>query len=375
MDIVGQATTLLHKIGDLANVFNKAKGSYQTISLAEVTKIARVEPLTIISKDCLQLEYLPDVLQSMVNIFTGYYLQAIALQTKIDNVNIRKVLDRLNPDRDFLMPSFESFKDIQTISIENYKFKLPKPGMEAFEVSESSKLERELPDPAFSTGDASKDSYKVLSEMTNLAVGKMIEVTIQSGEQKVKIPVKINLAPAQLTNQSIVHILALKTEDNSIVERFHKWRSGRIDFIKDLIFCQDLIDEHKRALMKDEGGVYTEIIKRANNAKKFGALTVNPSLVSASNIFVISETVAREVEQKLGGKLSNPRVRQLAFENTYAMIIAVIDRDFERVTFYHRGIAAPTDVSIRDIKSSNKTKGPDIMDVLKSLNVGNAPSF
>lgn len=371
MDIVGQATSLLHKIGDLANVFNKAKGSYQTISLSEVTKIARVEPLTVISKDCLQLEYLPDVLQSMVNIFTGYYLQAVALQTKIDNVNIRKVLDRLNPDRDFLMPSFESFKDIQTISIENYKFKLPKPGMEAFEVSESAKLERKLPNVEMGVNEPSK----VLSEMTNLAVGKMIEVTIQSGEQKVKIPVKINLAPAQLTNQSIVHILALKTEDNSIVERFHKWRSGRIDFIKDLMFCQDLIDEHKRALMKDEGGVYTEIVKRANNAKKFGAMTINPSLVSASNIFVISETVAREVEQKLGGKLSNPRVRQLAFENTYAMIIAVIDRDFERVTFYHRGIAAPTDVSIRDIKSSNKTKGPDIMDVMKALSMGNSPAF
>lgn len=371
MDIVGAADTLLQKIGALANVFTKTQGSYKTVSLAEVTKLARVEPLTVISKDCLQLEYLPDVLQSLVNIFAGYYLQAIALQTKIDNVNIRKVLDRLNPDRDFYHPAFETFKDIQTISIENYKFKLPKPGMEAFEVSESSKLERNLPRPEFSVSEPSK----VLSEMSNMAVGKMIEVTIQSGDQKVRIPVRVSLAPAQLTNQSITHILALKTEDNTLVERFHKWRSGRIDFIKDLIFCQDLIDEHKRALMKDESGVYTEIIKRANNAKKFGALSVNPSLVSASNIFVISETVAREVEQKLGGKLSNPRIRQLAFENTYAMIIAVVDRDFERVTFYHRGIAAATDVSIRDIKNSNKTKGPDIMDIMKALSAGSSPSF
>ena len=370
--MLDEARSLLQKIGTLANIFTKAQGSYQTVSLSEVTKLARVEPLTVVSKDCMQLEYLPDVLQSLLNMFAGYYLQAVALQTKIDNVNIRKVLDRLNPDRDFYHPAFESLSDIQTISIENYKFKLPKPGMEAFTVSESVKLEKQLPkNPDINLPDSSK----VLSEATNLAVGKMLDVTIQSGEQKVKIPVRISLAPAMLSNQSILHILALKTEDNSLVERFHRWRAGRIDFIKDMIFCQDLIDEHKKALMNDEAGVYSEIIKRVNNAKKFGMLSTNPSLVSASNLFVMSEAVAREVEQKLGGKLSNPRVRQLAFENTYAMILAVIDRDFERVTFYHRGIAQSTDVSIRDIKSSNKAKGPDILDVMKALTIGNAPSF
>jgi hypothetical protein len=372
IDVQGTVTTLLQKIGDITNIFTKAQGSYKTMSLSEVTKLARVEPLTVISKDCMQLEYLPDVLQSLVNIFAGYYLQAISLQTKIDNINIRKVLDRLNPDRDFVHPAFESFEDIQTISIENYKFKLPRLGTEAFAVSQSAQMQKNLP---VSTGGVEGDSSKVLNEATNLAVGKMLDVCIQAGEQKVHIPVRISFAPALLSNQSIMHILALKTEDNTLVERFHKWRSGRIGFIKDLMFCQDLIDEHKKAIMNDEAGVYTEIVKRANNAKKFGALTFNPSLVSASNIFVISETVAREVEQKLGGKLSNARIRQLAFENTYAMIIAVIDRDFERVTFYHRGISASTDVSIRDIKNSNKTKGPDIMDIMKALTMGNAASF
>lgn len=368
MSIAEEVSTVLQKIGDITNIFTKAHGSYKTVSLAEVTKLARVEPLTIVSKDCMNLEYLPDVLQTLTNIFTGYYLQAVALQTKIDNVNIRKVLDRLNPDRDFYHPAFESHKDIQTISIENYKYLLPRPAMEA---SGSSQLESNLPTPEISGPEASK----VLNENLNMAVGKMLEVTIQSGEQKVKIPVMVRLAPAVIPNQSIVHILALKAEDNTLVERFHAWRSGRIAFIKDFILCQDLIDQHKKALMNDETGTYSEIIRRANNAKAYGALSNNPSLVSASNIFVLSETAAEEVEQKLGGKLDNARIRQKAFENTYAMIIAVIDRNFERVTFYHRGIAASTDVSIRDIKSSNKSKGPDILDIMNALAGGKAPSF
>lgn len=362
--------SLLQKIGAIVNVFSKAHGSYKTVSLSEVTKLARVEPLVIVSKDCVNLDYLPDVLQTLTNIFTGYYLQAVALQTKIENVNIRKILDRLNPDRDFYHPAFESHKDIQTISIENFKFRLPKTKI-AVESSSSAELEQSLPTPEASLPDSSK----VLNENLNMAVGKMIDVTIQSGEQKVKIPVMVRLAPAVIPNQSIVHILALKSEDNTLVERFHAWRAGRISFIRDFILCQDLIDQHKKALMTDDTGVYSEIVRRANNSKVFGAVTQNPSLVSASNIFVLSETAAEEVEQKLGGKLDNARIRQKAFENTYAMIIAVIDRNYERVTFYHRGIAASTDVSIRDIKSSNKTKGPDIMDIVNALSGGKAPSF
>lgn len=371
MSVAAEFDSLLQKIGAITNIFTKAHGSYKTVSLSEVTKLARVEPLTVVSKDCMNLEYLPDVLQTLTNVFTGYYLQAVALQTKIDNVNIRKVLDRLNPDRDFHHPAFESHKDIQTISIENYKFRLPGLGELALEASQSADLQSNLPTPEFSGPEASK----VLNENLNMAVGKMVEVTIQSGEQKVKIPVMVRLAPAVIPNQSIVHILALKSEDNTLVERFHAWRAGRIGFIKDFILCQDLIDQHKKALMNDETGVYSEIVRRANNSKAFGAITQNPSLVSASNIFVLSETAAEEVEQKLGGKLDNARTRQKAFENTYAMIIAVIDRNFERVTFYHRGIAASTDVSIRDIKSSNKTKGPDIMDIMNALAGGKAPSF
>jgi hypothetical protein len=167
----------------------------------------------------------------------------------------------------------------------------------------------------------------------------------------------------------------LKSEDNTLSERYHSWRAGRIGLIRDLILCQDLIDEHKKALMEDSDGVYSEIIKRVNNTKKFGIISNNPSLVSASNIFVISTDVAKEVERKLGGKLSSVSVRDRAFKNTYAMIICIVDKEWGRATFYIRGVSAGTDVSFKDIKAANKSKGIDPMDVMKSVLAGNPVSF
>lgn len=466
-----QFTTLLDAIDGLTNLLKKIEGSlpfkaYQSTkpsSLTEFTKLARVEPLTVLSRDLLTVEYMPDVMQTMLNIFVGYYLQAVAITSSIESVRIIKVLDRLNPDRDPNMMDllefsrdvatrgmgFESYDDGLYLSEENYRFRLPKTGLglEVGYPTSSSKITtgqpskqqysgidgrkhdapknkphndqpnssnlkpneyvgndglihvREkpevIPDPntdftrsPFSSKDGTST---IVNEVVNLAVGKYIDVTVtatpmlvstDSDKSKVenvpitlKIPVNVRLAPVVVPDFTIDHILTIKKADNTLTERYHSWRSGRISFIKDLIFCQDMIDAHKKAMMNDESGTYAEIMRRVSNSMKKGVLTQNPSLSSASNIFIISDEIARNIEVKLGGKLSNSRIRQKAFENTYAMIIAVVDRRFERVIFYYRGIETATNVSIREIRVANKSKGPDILDVFKALNSGSAASF
>jgi len=57
------------------------------------------------------------------------------------------------------------------------------------------------------------------------------------------------------------------------------------------------------------------------------------------------------------------------------MSMAVIDKQWERVTFYHRGIDMHTEVGMRDLKIANKGSGPDVSDILKAYQMGNAPSL
>lgn len=366
----------LTAVAAVVNQFReKFSDFYTTKSLPEITKLTRVEPLTILSKDCMNLDYIQDVNSSALNIFCAYYLQAVAMLTKVNDVNVVRTLDSLNPDRDstgFLLhekatrdnAKFQlernAFESISNMSLESYKHSLPTAQVPALEA----------------------DDKNDLQSVSNLSVGKLLDVEIaynKSGTdnemQKVKLPVSVRLMVSVIPNSTITHLLTYKTEDNSVVERWHAWRGGRIDFIKDLIFCQDLIDEYKKAHINDDSGTMQEIMRRVNNSKKFGLLTKNPSLVSASNIFIMSEEVAREVEQKLGGKLSNAKVREKAFDNTYAMMLVVVDREWDRVTFYTRGISASTDLSVKEIKAANKSKGPDIADMLRAMQSGSAPMF
>ena len=363
-------------VGSIAKFINLIKNNvtnlYTTKSLADATKMTRVEPLTIVSKDLINLDWAPDVAQSLLSVFSAYYLQAVAILTQINDVEVVRILDKLNPDRDdtgFLLHEEKLARNHQDLggflSMESQRFSLPT-GKQRFALESS-------------------DNVSTINELSNLSVGKLLNVEInfnkslqstkESAVSTVKIPINVRLMASSIPNNSIVRLLAYKTEDESMVERFHAWRSGRIEFFRDFIFTQDLIDEKKKAIIQDDTNTLQEIIRRVNNSKKYGLLTKNPSLVSASNLFIISEEVARELEGRLGGKLSNPRVREKAFDNTYAMIIAVVDREWERVTFYTRGVAQGTELSKRELQNANKGKGPDIGDILKSLVMGQPPSF
>lgn len=372
MDL-GVVNTTLSSVAKLINSIKNITGLYTTQSLSDVTKLTRVEPLTIVSRDCLNLEEMPDVMQSLLSMFAGYYLQAVSMLTKVSDVEVVRILDRLNPDRDetgFLLTQQVSQESVRNLCLESHEFSLPTRQTVSVESNDSIDL-----------GKGNQGIY----EVANLSVGKLLNVEVAyskeagSGDKQdnrsIKIPVNVRLMASLVPASTVEHILCFKTEDNSLVERFHAWRAGRISFIKDLIFCQDLIDEYKRATIGDETDTMQEIIRRVNNAKKFGLLTKNPSLVSASNLVVISEEVAKQVESKLGGKLSNPKIRQKAFDNTYAMIIVVVDREYQRVVFYSRGISASTDLSFKEIKNISKNKGPDIMDILKGYNMGGPVAF
>ena len=98
-------------------------------------------------------------------------------------------------------------------------------------------------------------------------------------------------------------------------------------------------------------------------------------MVTASNIFVITESEAKDIEYKMGGSLKKLHIREKVLDSTYIMLLAVVDRNFERVTFYTRGIESGTDVSIKEIRAANKSKGIDIADIMRGMTSGMPVSF
>jgi len=374
-------------------------------SLIEYTKPMRVEPIVLIDSDCMFHDGLPDLMQSLQSIFAGYYLQAVAVSATIGNISVMGQLGKLNPNRDPLDAALDGAAAgaglmagmSKLLATESYAHGLPsikggpvKYGLEALGL-EATKAEAEAEAARLNASlkksndkeagksaagmSVGKDAGRAVAEVANLSVGKILSVEITDGNAKATIPVTIRLLANSIPSAALVHILSESDKEVDNGSRWHQWKAGRLATIKDMIFCQDLIEAHRKKLMNDKTGMYASIIDRKRKNQLSTVLSGNPSVATASNMVVLSDTTLAELELETNYQFKNFAQREKIFAETSLMIVAVIDKRWDRVTFYHRSIPETTTVSFRDMKMAAKGNGPDVGEILKAYQLGNSPSL
>lgn len=383
-------------------------------SMVSYTSVARVEPFVLVDQTLEQSDMLPQTMQSTLAIFTGYYLQAYTLSTlSVGKINLVKHLDQLNTTRDvggavLSRLGMESINDFEhrlpvpydsreySVALENYnmfanaevKFKgltyaqeTMYNGAGAFDSMASTvkgykTTKTDAKKDPKSSASLARDASD-LTESVDLSVGRLVNVELVDGDNKTIVPISIRLRTAVIKQDPLLHILSFDKKDNSMKERWHMFKAGQITFIKDLIFCQDMIDEYQKNLLADKTGLYESMMLRRRNNTLVGAIAGSEgySVNNASNIMIISSDTAAQLALKINGPLSNFKVRQKIFERSYLMLLIVVDADHNRVTFYHRGISDSTTVSHRDMVASNKGTGPSVSDILQAYRAGNSPTM
>lgn len=386
--------TGLSAVRKIADIWAAAKPE----SLVDYTKQLRVEPLTLVDKELTASEATPQVLQSLLAIFSGYYLQAVSISCNVGQIQIGRHLDQFSPNRKVS----DSLKKMGKVAIgmEDFKDALPVPALEDGDLSLEA-LDDHVPLPVRRRVEKRRDevkeaeerarrgsgtnhehdklqqksietSIKEIHELTNLSVGKLLNVTLSDGQRAATIPIAVRLMVNSVPSASLVHILSHGAGDTTVKERWHAWKAGRLEFIRDLILCQDLIDERRRHLMQDKDGAYSVLTNRKKNGLATGFLTGQPSIGMASNLVVISKNTADTLEVQTHQQLRVFAQREKIFQETAMMILVVVEPDTEMCTFYTRGIALPTVVGIRDLKASNKGNGPDVSDILRAYQLGSS---
>lgn len=397
MPIQGEPT-LLEQVRNIVTTYKGTVGD--GMSLADITKIARVEPITLISSSLAGTKDLYTILHGVLNIYTGYYLQAVnILSTQIYDARILKILDKTNPDRDlktFLTTgnlAFENvpttYEAIQTLALEDAKFKLPmmKSGgkiaiesmqLDDFGVSDDNSHHRD----AFGAAELKIDSFDKLG----LTVGKVVQVefaanfndnsrnpTFKGGVTRV--PVIVKLDTMVTSSEVITSIATANTDEITFGSRFKDAIRGRISFIKDFLLCSDLIRAQKKTMIKDVNGFYSQLLKRVNNSKVYSALSGNISMAGISAIYVMSEQEEADIQRKIGGKLTNKTTRDIVFDNTSAMMLVVIDNEWERVSIFIRDIDGFSQNSFDSFKNSTDKQNSVLMDYMKAFSMNTPPSF
>lgn len=376
----------------MSTVLTAAKATMRVSSLADLAKPCRVEPITLIDQTIADQPYVVDLMKLTVSLFAGYYLQAVNMVMGVGKIDTLKVFDALNPERSIGGLAFEDYKGAVYDSA-TYREGLP--SLEAFsrpvgrgliaeysqEKFEAAWAEEapmraalEAADPAGTAAKdkeprnsiMSNDAHKIY-EAENLAIGKLLNVDVSSDGEKKKLPVLIKLIPAVVPSDTLVQIFTAGGRD-TWAHRMFLVKSGQIKFWRDFVMGQDMIDAHMKALMTDTKGVYKTIMDRRRNNVSKSVQTGRLSLADASNIAIVSATTIKKSANTLFAKIEDKNMRDKIFDNSYLLMLMVVDERWGRVTIYHRGVDLSTSYRIEDVKMAEKSKGQDITEIFKLFN-------
>lgn len=397
-------------------------------SLVEATQTMRVQPLCVIDHTLSTSPILEPLNQNLLNLFSAYYLQAVARDNVIGKVSVFRRLDKLNPNRSkaesvlnnaaVILNGMEGYYDtslpclpkLTNTHVEREAIKSATESLvyslEAVHVGEGATVHgtsdtADKPSAWKRIGknigqsitndinNVNKDGSpkdpedimrpdaldtKEIKELTHLAVGKILNVTFKEGDNSLTVPVAVRLMTSLMLPNALVRLLNFgsRERDLTLKERWHAYKSGKIEFWRDFILAKDLKKQRVNDIVADKDRIYQKIQARLLDNAAAGAMSANPSLANMSNIIVINKPTLQELESVLGGKFSNFNLRERVFNNTGIMLFAVVDNDSQRVKIYHQSIEECTDVSFNEINRGSK-KDSDITDLLNVFLQGGAP--
>ena len=401
-----------HKIKDLAgdNLYKAGsaltrsiRAGYDTAnkSLVSYGKPGRIEPLCFIDAATVNSPMLSDVAQVTLAQYSGHYLRAVTLDNaSIAGVSVSQRLAKFATHRDV--------DYLAAVGIEGLTDHLPFPpkqlpaeyagvALEAMTINPNrgggAKTQAQLDNEAEQRTNAgmygvnkflgaetpgnstARADTKNFDAQSNLAIGKMLNVTVTSDGHSITVPVIVRMNIMTIPTDTLTHIYTSAARDISLPARWKEFWNGRIDFWKDLVYTSDLIDAHANQLKNDKTGFYRMMIDRRNNNMTSAMLSGVPAVNTSSAVLILNSQTAAHIGAYFGGDLADYATRQKFFKTSYSMIIAVIDDRFGTTRFYTRDINEWTELRAQELKQSSKGNGPDVGDILAAYRVGNSPTL
>lgn len=419
----------------LMNALNLASQT-DADSLISYSAPARVEPMMLIDAELAMMEDLPKIASATNNLFSCYYVAGATRSMNVDSYRILQSIDHLKPTRstasalgEFVSNSYglsgkgtgnlrgDAAKEVGSRVIEmvgeSITGSLAMPGytmrMEALPGGSSKKqgkfLARVATDKekkefdrvareqataglkeqvqaetkAMLTAQGQDTSVKKgavdYMEAAHLVTGKVFELSASYGGNKVTVQVMVSLDARITRPGNLVDIWAVGGELRTAKEMFHGWRSGRLQFVRDVIMCSHLIDAELRVGIHDETGSFLK--NRENDAgnRLSAILTGKRSVGTAAGIAIFHANTARKLELAIGGKLDDFNTRQKAFKRTFSLILMVIDPNREEITIYHRGLDKVNHLPISEYVKTRGKDGGDVTDIVKLFLGGSAPTL
>jgi len=326
-----------------------------------------IEPTIIISKDLREEEITEKLAEINLDVFASFYMQAFNVMVNVYGMDQQTAFDVLS-SKSGLPPSAQyatnSFEGMDALSLEGIKI-LP--------ISMESK-----------NHNHSKVQRASINEGKGLIIPSLMQKTIDitlsvknSSDKTVDIviPVLIKATVIYSGFSDIEVMVNANGKDKRFLNRLDEYRAGLVS-IGDMIFADDLVKEYKKNRFKDKDDLILYMETRASDANK--KLLTNGAVGFSKfyGVLIVNKRQMSILENKLGGKISKPKYKEMLMDQTKSLLINVVDTDWERVSMYTKDIQGTSDMSYKIIKKrKGDSNSSELAEVFKALTSNKPPVF
>lgn len=319
-------------------------------NIVKLVNSLSVEPIILTTEAARRSPAYKNAVNMMLDMFSGYYLQAFQIMTELHGLDAKLAISTLNN------------RNNSYISKNNYLADLF--SKESFLIAKENVSSKFL-----------ENDMRSWYEQRTLEVAITTKVDDEK-EKTVTIPIIVRAQVVESDFKTILNFMEPKTNhDKSFLSRFREWRSGGISLM-DLLFVQDLRAEYRKNKLQDKDDILSMVNTRFKSSmlKKF-----NNGIKGFEGLYtmlLISETETKEFSNFVKGDISKPKFKEDLLKAASAIMYCALDDDYERAAFFITDTQVETVVPFKKLdKKAGKNNSDDMIEIVKAILSGRPMAF
>ena len=380
----------------LDGLINAIQSANTPASLTEFAKQSMINSRVYIEKNLATDEILTPLMQNIMSLYCGLVFTAVNLNQNIcGSKTVRDISSTVSSAEAFdarqKSNTFDSamnlMKDYFVGSNKDNLLNRPYASMKRNSDNDANRTQiisdnRQIDNRNYSTKIDLKANSVIDPEPKSVSLpsGRILNIPmLTDGKSSFNLQLLIQLFPFFIETDVAQEFINLNFTP-SFWRRFTQFQAGEISFFKDFIFSCDLREKRMKALIKDKTGGLADMINKQKNAvashwmnflRKPGTEKIN----IASTILILNKNSVDKALNKNGIDLKSSSNRKKFFENSYCMMLVVVDQMYNEVDIYYNGIEAVSTFKYEQIKRESKKDSTDLVSIMKSYAQGLAPKF
>lgn len=332
-------------------------------SLTNYVKRSMIASRVFIQREVAEEEILPDLLMTLQQMYVGWVLTAMQMNTYVDGTRtIKKALNVVATENIKYVPTDDLLSGLMSFN-----------GKMAAGADEKEK--------SYSGGSSGSVVDTMGKKELNLPSGRIIEVKFNPGgasNQTITVNLYLQLMPTFIPSNVAREFFHLHFKPSS-QQRYFQVTAGEKRFIADYLFEMDLLRQRNRAMKDDKTGLLKEMLDRKKNGLlnfllKLGG--VNPERQNIANTIHIYEKASFDRWcHDAGCDFKRFDHRTKFFNRTFSMVVAVVDSSFGIVDIYLHGIDNRGEYKFNQIHQQASSEKYDLQSIMKAYYSSSAPKF